>query len=369
MTSSATTEPSPRKTPLYALHRSEGGRIVPFAGYAMPVEYTGILAEHRAVRSSAGLFDVSHMGEARLRGPDALRLAQFLLCNDVANAAPGRVRYGLLCREDGTTVDDVTAYRTGPDEVLFCLNASNTAKDLAWILSTRDAGSFDCEVIDESEATALLAIQGPRALEIAHQALGDAEKPPGRWRFREQRWGQYSIRLSRTGYTGEDGYEIYVPSEGAAELWTALRKAGGDALVPAGLGARDTLRTEMAYPLYGHELDDTTNPIEAGLERFVAFGAGFHGERALAAVREQPVQRLVGLLVEGRSAARPPSAIRTPGGVGRVTSGSHAPSIERSIAIGYVPAQYAALGTALAVEIRGREVPCRVCATPFFQRS
>jgi aminomethyltransferase len=358
-----------RHTPLYERHREAGGRLVPFAGFSLPVEYTGIIDEHRAVRRSAGLFDVSHMGQIRLRGRDAVRLAQQLFTNDVVKAARGRVRYGLFLRDDGGAIDDVTVYRVAAEEVFFCVNAANTAVDLDWIRAIRERSSLDCEIADESEATALLAVQGPRALEIAHRALGDAGPPPARWQFRSSRFAGAELCLSRTGYTGEDGYEIYLPAERAGALWDALLKAGGDELRPAGLGARDTLRTEMAYPLYGHELDPTTDPIEAGLERFVALGRGFIGESALRerSSRADP-RRLVGLVLEGRSVARPPAPICAEQSVGHVTSGTFGPSVERSIAMGYVPARYAEPGTALLVEIRGRRVPCRVCKTPFYDR-
>jgi aminomethyltransferase len=279
------------------------------------------------------------------------------------------VRYGLFLTEEGGAIDDVTAYRVGESEVLFCVNASNAAKDLTWVLTVRDQRGLNCDVIDESDHTALLAIQGPAALAIAHDALGDTDKPPGRWKFRTARFEGAEIWLSRTGYTGEDGYEIYAPGELAAPLWDALVKAGEGRLRLAGLGARDTLRTEMAYPLYGHELDPTTDPLSAGLERFVAFGRGFIGEPALQAIRDAgPAQRLVGLLLEGRAMARVPASLYAGDAVGRVTSGTFAPSIERSIAIGYVPARLAGPGSALEIEVRGRRVPCQVCKTPFYSR-
>lgn len=345
--------------------------MVPFAGWEMPVLYGSIVEEHRAVRASAGLFDVSHMGELRIRGRDAGALAQRLLTNDVAGAQAGRVRYGLLCREDGGVVDDVTAYRVADDDVLLCVNASNIQQDWEWLRKVHAASGLECELSDESGATALLAIQGPQALAITAELLDDT-RPPRRWRFRPGRLADLPVWLSRTGYTGEDGYEIFVAAEHAVALWDALLAAGGERLRPAGLGARDTLRTEMAYPLYGHELGLERNPLEAGLERFVRFGAGFIGESALAALRASgPRQRLAGLVLEGRAVARPGYAILADGDgspVGEVTSGTFAPSIERSIAIGYVSADHAEAGRRLAVEIRGRRVPCTVTETPFYSR-
>ena len=363
-----------RRTPLHDRHTALGARMVPFAGWDMPVLYSSIVAEHKAVRERAGLFDVSHMGELRLRGTGAVALAQRLFTNDIASAAPGRVRYGLFCREDGGAVDDVTAYRIGPEEVLFCVNASNTDADRVWVEKARDEGGVDCEILDETEATALLAIQGPDALAITARLAPADLRPPRPWTFRETELQGIPVWLSRTGYPGEDGYEFYAPAEAAAGLWDALLEAGGERLLPAGLGARDTLRTEMAYPLYGHELDLDRTPIQAGLERFLAFGQGFIGEPALAAERERgPAQRLVGLVLESRGVARAGHPILAKGErIGSVTSGTHAPSVERSIAIGYVPAELAARGASggdeLSIEVRGRPLPCKITKTPFYRR-
>lgn len=343
--------------------------MVPFAGFEMPVVYTSIVAEHRAVRDSAGLFDVSHMGEIRLRGRDALEAAQRLFTNDVAGSDPGRVRYGLLCLDDGGVVDDVTLYRSGEDEVFFCVNAANIAADLAWMREVRQRNGLNFDIIDESEETALLALQGPGALGLLGSLLPSDTRPPGRWRFMRTRVAGIPVWLSRTGYTGEDGCEIYAPSEHAMALWDALREAGGEALQPAGLGARDTLRTEMGYPLYGHELDRGRNPVEAGLDRFLAFGRGFVGEAALQRAREQgPEQRLMGLVLEGRQVARSGYPILAETQIGTITSGTYGPSVERSIALGYLAARYAVAGTRLQVGVRGRNVPCEVTKTPFYSR-
>ncbi|HTO53432.1 MAG TPA: glycine cleavage system aminomethyltransferase GcvT [Myxococcota bacterium] len=356
------------RTPLWSRHHDAGAKLVPFAGWEMPVSYTGILEEHRAVRTRAGLFDVSHMGELRLRGPGALELAQRLFTNDVASAEPGRVRYGLLCLESGGAVDDVTLYRTGPGEVLFCVNAANAAADRDWMHEIRARTRSRAEIVDESEATALLALQGPRALGIVAKLTPPGFVRPRIWHFSETRLGDLPVMLSRTGYTGEDGYEIFIDGARAGALWDLLREAGGADLTPAGLGARDTLRTEAALPLYGHELDREHDPIEAGLERFVAFGTGFTGEPALLARRDAgPKRRLVGLVLEGRQVARPGFPIRSPHGDGVVTSGTYAPTVDRSIALGYAPAGLTA-GARAEVEIRGKRVPCEVVATPFYRR-
>ncbi len=364
------TEPEPGlcRTPIWGRHVEAGARMVPFAGFDMPVVYSSILDEHRAVRERAGLFDVSHMGELRLRGPKALEFAQRIFTNDVAGTRPGRVRYGLLCAESGGIVDDVTLYRSGDREVLLCVNASNTANVLAWLREVRASSGLDCEVCDESDATGLFAVQGPEALAITSRLLPRDFRPPKRWNFADAEVAGIPVLLSRTGYTGEDGYEIFAPADRSVALWDALREAGGDALALAGLGARDTLRTEMAYPLYGHELDLEHDPIEAGLERFVAFGRGFCGEPALRKrVDEGPRRRLVGLVLEGRQVARPGFRIVSPKGDGIVTSGTYAPSVDRAIALGYVPAEFAA-GARLYVEIRGKNMPCTIVSTPFYTR-
>ena len=287
----------------------------------------------------------------------------------MALTGSGQVRYGLLCLPGGGVVDDVTLYRIAAHDWLFCVNASNIATDLEWMREVRAGSGLHCEVADESDQTSLLAIQGPAALEIAARALPASGPPPRRWRFCRVRLDADDIWLSRTGYTGEDGYEIFAPAARAGEIWDRLRETGGERLGLAGLGARDTLRTEMAYPLYGHELDRQTNPLEAGLERFVAFGRSFVGSEALAEVRQQgPVRRLVGLLPDAGPVARAGAPIHTPEGSGSVTSGTYAPSVERSIAIGYVPARAAQMGARVQVEIRGRRVDARITETPFYRR-
>jgi glycine cleavage system T protein (aminomethyltransferase) len=356
------------RTPLFARHVEAGAKMVPFAGFEMPVSYSSILDEHRAVRSRAGLFDVSHMGELRLRGPGALELAQTLFTNDVASAPPGRVRYGLLCLEHGGVVDDVTLYRTGAGEVLFCVNAANVAADRDWFRETHARTRSRAEIADESDATALLALQGPAALGIVAKLLPAGTTPPKLWHFAHTRLGSVPVMLSRTGYTGEDGYELFTDAAHAVALWDLLRDAGGDSLAPAGLGARDTLRTEAAYALYGHELDREHDPLEAGLERFVAFERDFCGAAALRARKAAgPKRRLVGLVLDGRQVARPGTRIATSLGDGVVTSGTYGPTVDRSIALGYAPAGLA-VGARSQVEIRGKLLPCEVVATPFYRR-
>ena len=358
------------KTPLWERHREAGARLVEFAGFDMPVLYTSIVAEHRAVRGAAGIFDVSHMGEIRLRGPGAFAVAQRLFTRDLGKLSEGRVLYGLLCRADGGIVDDVTLARTGPDDLLFCVNAANADSDLAWIRSVWNDHARPCELLDESAATALLAVQGPGARAIVDPLLADPGFAPRRWRCVQTQLEGVPVLLSRTGYTGEDGYEIYLSADHAVAAWDLLLASGGGGLTPAGLGARDTLRTEMAFPLYGHELSLAQNPIEAGLDRFVDFGAGFIGEEALCRVRDAgPAERLVGLAIESRQVARSGYAIESEETVGKVTSGTFGPSVQQSIAIGYVQDRFSEAGTRLAVRIREKSVGCTVVPTPFFDRS
>jgi aminomethyltransferase len=333
----------------------------------MPVQYAGILAEHRAVRERAGLFDVSHMGQIHLRGPSALASAERLLTCPVATLRTGQVRYGLLCHESGGSVDDVTLYRTGDDAFFLCVNASNVEKDYRFVVRHALAGT---EVRDRSEETGLLALQGPASAEVL-AAAGATPDPRGvrRFRFAPGHVAGRPALLSRTGYTGSDGYEIYCAAQDAPALWDALLEGGAAAgLVPAGLGARDTLRLEAALPLYGHELDDDTTPLEAGLDRFVDLArGGFVGAEALRRQQQQGVpRRLVGFVLEGRGVARAGHALAAGGReIGRVTSGAPSPTLGKSIGLGYVPPAFAAVGTELAVSIRGQSIAARVARTPF----
>ena len=356
-------------TPLFARHREAGAKLAPFAGFEMPVVYDSIVLEHQSVRNQAGLFDVSHMGEIRLVGADAAALAQRLFTNDVQSMQPGRVRYGMLLDEDGGVIDDVTLYRVSEQELFFCVNAANTANDHAWMRDVLRSARLACQIEDESAETALLALQGPAAIGIIVDLLPDGETPPRRWRYRRTELAGISVGISRTGYTGEDGVEIYVRAQDAVRLWDRLLAAGELTPTPAGLGARDTLRLEMGYPLYGHELDRAHTPIEANLERFVAFGTGFIGEEALVRARNSgPRQLLVGLVLQGRQVARAGFPLLAGDAQGIVTSGSYGPSVERSIAMGYVPAESAQPGASILVEVRGRHVPCEVVGLPFFNR-
>ena len=355
-----------RRTPLAALHERLGGRMVPFAGFAMPVQYTSIVDEHRAAREAAALFDVSHMGQIALAGSGAGAYADRLCTRAMSTLAPGRVRYALLCNEAGGVIDDLTVYRTGDEAFFLCVNAANTAVDLAWTLQHAPA---DVAVRDESEETGLLALQGPASAAVLAEVGGKALGALKRFSFaRATLAGCHSVLASRTGYTGADGYELYCSARDATPLFEALLEAGrAHGLVPAGLGARDTLRLEAALPLYGQELDADTTPLEAGLDRFVELDRDFLGAAAMRRRRDAGFTRaLVGFEVEGRGIARtgyPVLSSGTP--VGRVTSGGPSPTLSRAIGLAYVPRELAAIGSALEIEVRGRAIPARVVETPF----
>ena len=370
------TTPPLRTTPLHDRHVALGAKMTGFGGFDMPVQYSGILDEHRAVRQSAGLFDVSHMGEFRLRGPDALALAQRLVTNDVTKLDDGGAQYAVLCRHDGTAVDDLLVYRIAQDDVLLVVNAANIGKDWAHARAEADRLGLDVEMTDESDAWALLALQGPDAFDVFRRATGtDASSIPY-YRFRVMApgavFGAERCIVSHTGYTGERGIELYLSPEAAGRAWDALVEAGA---APAGLGARDTLRLEAGYCLYGHELDDDTTPLEAGLGWVVKpDAADFVGRDALAAQKAEGVgRRLVGLVVAGRGIPRAGHPITDPEGaeVGAVTSGSQSPTLGTGVALGYVPNDpaYTTPGTELAVSVRGRLVPATVTKPPFHKQA
>lgn len=344
----------------------------------MPLHYGSILAEHRAVRERAGLFDVSHMGQIHLEGPGACEALERLLCCPVASLRPGRVRYGMLCNEAGGVVDDVTLYRLDAERFFLCVNAANIEKDWRWIARHCGAPQFpQVQLQDRSAATALLALQGPAAGEIIALLLPDALRAPlRRFQCAELRWRDAPLLLSRTGYTGADGFELYCPAQGGAALWQAILEAGAaHGVSPCGLGARDTLRLEAALPLYGNELDDETSPLEAGLGRFVKLAAGgFVGAEALRAQESRgAAKRLAGFELLSPGVARSGCAITADpaqsGGaqrqLGVVTSGAPSPSLGKSIGLGYFPPELATHGSRFAVLVRGRPLAARVAATPF----
>ena len=358
-----------KKTPLDAQHRALEGKMVPFAGYAMPVQYpSGITAEHRAVREAAGLFDVSHMGEFEVTGPQAVDLIQRLTVNDAASIEVGQAQYSALCREDGGILDDLIVYRRA-HSYLLVVNASNRDKDLAWVLD--HAAGYDAAVVDRSDEFGLLALQGPRASAILSRLTDLDLDGIGYYRFAEGRVAGVEAIVSRTGYTGEDGFELYVPAAGAAGLWDALMEAGeGDGLIPAGLGARDSLRLEVGYALYGNDLDEEHTPLESALAWITKLdGDDFLGKAALLRQKEAGVPtRLTGLRLEARGFPRPGyPVVLNDEEVGKVTSGVLSPSLGEGIALVRVRADLAKAGTELAVRIRDRDIPGVTQRPPFYK--
>jgi aminomethyltransferase len=346
------------RTPLFAAHRRAGGRMVEFAGWEMPVHYSGIVAEHVAVRSRAGLFDVSHMGEITVRGAD-----------DVDRMQVSQAQYNLLLNDRGGVIDDVILYKRQPDDFFICVNASNTEKDFQWL---RQHGTGKIQVENVSADYAQLALQGPLAEKILQPLTAMALAEIKSFYFAESEVAGTRCLIARTGYTGEAGFELYCSPADAEKLWQRLLDAGSPTdLMPAGLGARDTLRLEKAYPLYGHELDDSTTPLEAGLQWLVKFSKGsFIGCEVLLRQKQAGVKRkLVGLeLIEPGIARSEYRLLKDGRCIGRVTSGTRSPTLGRSIALGYVEAQEARAENILEVEIRNKPVRARIVPLPFYRR-
>jgi len=360
-----------RRTPLYDAHRARGAKMVPFGGWEMPVEYSGLIAEHMAVREKAGLFDVSHMGEFEVEGEGALAFLQRVTANNVAKLVPGQAQYSALPNSRGCPVDDVIVYRRAEDRFLVVVNAANIDKDFAWLQSQDPAG---CTLRDRSDDFALVALQGPTAEEILRGLTSIDLTGVGFYRFAEGEVAGHPALVARTGYTGEDGFELFVAPGDAGGVWAALLEAGEpEGLVPAGLGARDTLRLEARMLLYGNDMDETTSLVEAGLGWIVSLDeqkGAFNGRDVLAEQKASGSPRkLVGFEVVGRGIARhgyPVSLGEEHSG--EVTSGSYAPFLRKNIGLCYLPAARAVAGTDFDVEIRGRRVPARVVPTPFYKR-
>ncbi|MFI5338082.1 MAG: glycine cleavage system aminomethyltransferase GcvT, partial [Opitutales bacterium] len=349
------------RTPLYDWHVAHGARMVDFGGWDMPIQYTTITEEHTAVRSAAGLFDVSHMGRLSFGGTGALGLIQHVFTNDAATMKDLQVRYGLICNEQGGIRDDVLVYRW-PYGWAMVVNASNREKIVGWIdshLTGRDA-----QLVDQTLTTAMIAVQGPKAVDLC-RGLVEADASQLRYYFAAPtRYRGKNCVVSRTGYTGEDGFEFMVAADQALTLWEDLLGRGAR---PCGLGARDTLRLEAAMPLYGHELNEETDPFQAGLGRAVKLDKGdFVGREALLRRKDDPaLRRRVGLEVDGRRIAREGAAVLRDGNeLGRVTSGTFSPTLERAIAMGFVEPALTAAGTACEVDIRGKPAPARVVPLP-----
>jgi len=356
-------------TPLFPLYREYGAKVVDFHGWALPVQFSGVIKEHEAVRSSAGLFDISHMGEIVLAGAGALDLVQKLTINDASRLRDGQVQYSAMCLPDGGIIDDITVYRFSAEKYLLCVNAANREKDFAWI-EENCAGEAD--VRDESGGTALLALQGPKAEYILKPLVGISLPALRYYHFVETEIAGVKGVVSRTGYTGEDGFELFLPARSATEIWRKIVSAGKPlGMLPVGLGARDTLRLEMKYALYGLDIDAGTNPIEAGLGWVTKVEKGFFvGRDAIRAVKKAgPARKLVGFVMRGRGVARPGYPIRAGDEqVGVVTSGTYSPSLRRAVGIGYVPVELSRPGTALGIEVRQATVAAEVVRTPFYRQ-
>ena len=369
--------PTIRKTALNAVHRQLGAKVVDFNGWEMPVEYPssgGLIAEHIAVRTAVGMFDVSHMGDIRIIGPQALAATQHITMNDASRLAVGQAQYSALLYPQGTFVDDVIVHRLGENEYLLVINAGTREKDFTWVRD--NCSGFECRVDNLSDDFTQIAVQGPKAHTLL-QKLTDA--PLGElknyWFTHGTLCGLKNVLIARTGYTGEDGFEIYVPSDPAtsAMVWNEVLESGRDlGVIPCGLGARNTLRLEAKLPLYGHEISDTINVWEAGLERFCKLEKGnFIGHQALCAAQLSGIRRtLIGLEMIDRGIARDGYKVLDGSAreIGYVTSGSYAPFLKKNIALAYVPPQHSQLESCLQVEIRGQGVAAKVVPTPFYKR-
>jgi aminomethyltransferase len=376
-----------KRTPLFTAHQKLGGKLIEFGGWEMPVQYTSIVEEHLAVRQAAGLFDISHMGEIAVRGPAAESFLNLTLTNDIRKLAVGQGQYTLMCNERGGVIDDLYAYRLDAQEYLLIVNASRIDDDRAWL--QQQLGAFGqhaaVQLRDLSDQTGAVAVQGPRVAEFIGQCFAGAsgggtavarvvdlkKNQIARFAFEGQ-----DVWVARTGYTGEDGFEAVAAGGVIGAVWERLLEAGRPfGLKPAGLGARDTLRTEVCYPLYGHELDETTTPIEAGLGFFVALDKGeFAGRSVLAGQKANGVgKRLVAFKMAGKSAPPRPhypiwGAVPDAGKIGEVTSGTQSPSLSLGIGLGYVPPEHAKAQTPIQIEIRGRCAPAVIVPKPIYRK-
>ncbi len=371
-----------KHTPLYAAHQQLGARLIEFSGWEMPVYYTSIVEEHQAVRTAAGLFDVSHLGQIRARGVAAPEFLNGVLTNDLRKLPPGRGQYTLLCNERGGVVDDLYACRIDAEEFLLITNASRIGADVLW-LEERLAGYArrgGLELINMSDDFGAVAVQGPKVAGFIDSCFQPGARAATSLRRNEIARFNFSgqpIFVSRTGYTGEDGFEVIAPAQITGALWNKVLDTGRPfGLKPAGLGARDTLRTEAGYPLYGHELDENTTPLEAGLGFFVALEKGdFTGRAVLAGQKiAGTAKTLAAFKMAGRSAPPRPryplwSAGATPERIGEATSGTQSPTLGTGIGLGYVPPQFAAPNTAIGVEIRGKLAPAHIVPRPFYRKS
>ena len=358
------------QTPLYDVHVKSGGKMVPFAGYILPVQYkTGVIKEHMAVRTAAGMFDVSHMGEILCEGPDALANLNHLLTNDFTNMVPEQARYSPMCNEQGGTVDDLIVYKINDEKYFIVVNAANKDKDYQWML---DHQQGNVTFTDASDQYAQIAVQGPKAMDVVRKLAKEEDLPQKYYHAKmASEVAGIPCIVSKTGYTGEDGVEIYLPAARAEKMWNALIEAGEEfGLIPCGLGARDTLRMEAAMPLYGHEMNDEISPLEAGLGFAVKMKKDdFIGKQPMEEAGDPDVVR-VGLTVTGRGIVREHQDVYNEAGecIGQTTSGTKCPYFDKPIAMARVPKEYAAVGTKLIVDVRGRKVETEVVPMPFYSR-
>lgn len=359
-----------KKTAFYDQHIAAGAKMVEFAGYQMPIQYAGIIAEHRRVRETVGVFDVSHMGEFEVRGSGAFEFVQKMTVNDVSKLYEGRIQYSAMCYDNGGIVDDLLVYHRG-DHIMLVVNAANMEKDFGWL---KEHLAGDVQLTDKSDATSLLAVQGPDSRTTVQKLTDLPLDTLEYYHFLRGRVAGIEAVVSRTGYTGELGYEIYFASDPALgkTMWDALFDAGREFhIAPIGLGARDTLRLEMGFCLYGNDIDATTHPLEANLGWITRLNKGeFIGRAAMMKAKEKGLARkLVGMFLEGKAFPRHGYEIRTPdGGSGLVTSGTFSPILEKGIAMGYVPASHAEAGSAVSVIVRNQAVPATVTTVPFIQK-
>jgi aminomethyltransferase len=364
----------PRRTPLYERHVALGARIIDFGGWAMPVQYESILEEHKAVRTAVGLFDVCHMGEVEFVGPGALSAVERLVSNDVRKLVDGQARYTVVCYEDGGIVDDCIVYREHSERFVIVINAANVDKDVAWFEKSVE-GCSDVTFRNLSDDYGLIAVQGPLAVSLLQRLAPEAELSQVKsFHFRKAEMLGISVWAARTGYTGEDGFEIFVPASETARLWNAMLEVGKDLGVkPIGLGARDTLRLEACLSLYGNDIDATTNPFEANLGWVVKLDHDFIGRPALEAINAKPpTRKLCAFVMDGRGTARHGYNIYATeaGGdpLGVVTSGSLGPTVGKNIGLGYVPVGNAEVGSRIFIDCRGKRVAAQVVKSPFYRR-
>jgi len=359
-----------KRTPVYPAYK-DSGKIVDFAGWALPVIFKGIKEEHLAVRERVGIFDTSHMGEVRVTGPDALAFCQRIFCNDLSKIPNGKAQYGELLNPEAGIIDDLIAYRMGDSEIFFCVNAANTDKDFKWITSQKTPAD-NVKIVNQSPDYAQIAVQGPKAVNVINKLLpGLGDRVGGFFFAQETLLGEPAI-IARTGYTGEDGFEIFFPAAGGVKLWNALLETGkSEGIEPCGLGCRDTLRLEVAYPLHGHDISEDTTPLEAGLGWTLGWNKEFIGKAKLATQKNLGVQKKrVGLEMVDRGVARDGYPVKVGGKVvGKITSGTKTPCLDKAIAMAYVVTEFSKIDQELMVEIRGEDKKAKIVKMPFYKKT